>query len=57
MARFAQAALVEGSVGIVFASNGKLSRVLRFTIADGKIVQADIIADTARLSELDLAVL
>jgi hypothetical protein len=35
----------------------KLSRVLRFTIADGKIVQAEIIADPARLREVGLAVL
>jgi len=57
MARFAEAALVDGSVGIVVALHGKLSRVLRFTIANGKIVQADIIAEPARLRELDLAVL
>ncbi len=57
MTRFAQAALVDGSVGIVFASDTRLSRVLRFTIANGKIVQADIIAEPARLRELDLAVL
>jgi len=57
MVRFAQPALVDGSVGIVFAPDGKLSRVLRFTIANGRIVQADIIAEPARLRELDLAVL
>jgi RNA polymerase sigma factor (sigma-70 family) len=57
MARFAQAALVDGSVGIVFAPDGKLSRVLRVTIADGKIVRADILADPARLRELDVGVL
>lgn len=56
-ARFAQAALVNGSVGAVFALRGKLARVLSFTIANGKIVQADIIADPARLRELDLAIL
>ena len=55
--RFAQPALVDGSVGIVVAPHGKLSRVLRFTIAGGKIVEADIIADPARLHELDLSVL
>jgi hypothetical protein len=55
--RFAQPALVDGSVGIVVAAHGKLSRVLRFTIANGKILQADIIAEPARLRELDLAVL
>jgi RNA polymerase sigma-70 factor (ECF subfamily) len=52
--RFAQPAMVDGSVGIVVAPQGKLSRVLRFTIANGKIVQADIIAEPARLRELDL---
>ena len=57
MVRFAQPALVDGSVGIVFAADGKLSRVLRFTIANGKIVQADIIAEPVRLRELNLAVL
>jgi RNA polymerase sigma-70 factor (ECF subfamily) len=54
---WAQGALVDGSVGIVVAPHGKLWRVVRFTIANGKIVQADIIADPARLRELDLAVL
>jgi RNA polymerase sigma-70 factor (ECF subfamily) len=57
MVRFAEAALVDGSVGIVSAPDGKLSRVLRFTIANGKILQADIIGEPARLRELELAVL
>ncbi len=57
MVRFAEAALVGGSVGVVFAPDGKLSRVLRFTIANGKIVEADIIAEPAPLRELNLAVL
>jgi len=57
MVRFAQAGLVDGSVGIVFAPDGKLSRVLRFTIANGKIFHADIIGEPARLRELELAVL
>jgi RNA polymerase sigma factor (sigma-70 family) len=57
LVRFAQPALVDGAVGVVFAPQGKLSRVLRFTIANGKIVQADIIAEPAHLRELDLSVL
>jgi RNA polymerase sigma-70 factor (ECF subfamily) len=56
-ARFAQPALVNGSVGIVFAPTGKLSRVLSVTIVNGRIIQADIIADPLRLRDLDLAVL
>jgi RNA polymerase sigma-70 factor (ECF subfamily) len=55
--RFAQPALVSGSVGIVLAPRGKLSRVLSFTISNGKIVKVDIIADPVRLGEIDLAVL
>ena len=57
MSRFAQPALVDGSVGVVFARDGKLSRVLRFNFANGKIVQAEIIAEPDRLRELELAVL
>jgi len=56
-ARFTRAALVNGSVGIVLAPRGQLLRALSFTIAHGKIVQVDVIADPARLSQLDLAVL
>jgi RNA polymerase sigma-70 factor (ECF subfamily) len=56
-ARFAQPALINGSVGILFAPNGKLSRVLSVTIVNGRIIQADIIADPLRLRDLDLAVL
>jgi RNA polymerase sigma factor (sigma-70 family) len=55
--QFAQPALVNGSVGIVFAPRGKLSRVLSFTILNGKIADVEIIADPHRLRELDLAVL
>jgi RNA polymerase sigma factor (sigma-70 family) len=55
--RFAQPALVNGTVGIIFAPRGRLFRVLNFTFSRGKIVQIDVIADPARLSEVDLAVL
>lgn len=56
-ARFAQPALVNGAVGVVFAPHGKLMRALSFTITDGKIVQIDVVAEPARLRQLDLAVL
>jgi hypothetical protein len=39
------------------APNGRLFRVLRFTIKHGKIVQVDVVADPVRLRELGLAVL
>jgi RNA polymerase sigma-70 factor (ECF subfamily) len=55
-ARFVQPALVNGSVGLVFAPGGKLSRALSFTFADGRIVRAEIITDSDRLQQLDLSV-
>ena len=56
-ARFARPALVNGAVGAVVAPGGRLFRVLRFTLTHGKIVQIDVVADPARLRQLDLAVL
>lgn len=56
-ARFVQPALVNGTAGLVFAPGGKLSRVLSFTVANGKITQVEIITDRDRLKQLDLSVL
>jgi RNA polymerase sigma-70 factor (ECF subfamily) len=55
-ARFVQPALIDGQMGLVLAHAGHLSRVLRFTITNGKISQVEVIADPARLRQLDLAV-
>ena len=56
-ARFVQPALVNGSVGLVMAPGGKLSRAVRFTVANGKIKQVEIITDRHRLKQLDLSLL
>jgi RNA polymerase sigma factor (sigma-70 family) len=56
-ARFAEAALVDGAVGIVVAPNGKLALVLRFGVTGDKITEIDIEADPQRLRGLSLAVL
>jgi RNA polymerase sigma factor (sigma-70 family) len=56
-ARFAQAALVDGSVGLVVAPRGHLFRVLRFTLQDRKILEIEVVGDADRLRQLDLAVL
>jgi hypothetical protein len=48
---------VNGAVGVVVAPRGRLLMVLGFTIARGKIVEIDAIADPARLRQLDLAIL
>jgi RNA polymerase sigma-70 factor (ECF subfamily) len=57
MARSLQTMLVDGTMGLVWAPAGRLSRVLKFTVANEKIVAADIIADPARLRELHLTAL
>jgi RNA polymerase sigma factor (sigma-70 family) len=56
-ARFAQTALVDGSVGVVIAPRGRLFRVLRFTLRNGKILEVEVVGDTDQLRQLDLAVL
>ena len=56
-ARAAQPALVNGAAGVVVAPRGRLLMVLDFTIRDTRIVEIDVIADPARLRQLDLAVL
>jgi RNA polymerase sigma factor (sigma-70 family) len=53
-----QLALIDGSVGIVFAPAGRLQVVLALTIsAERKITVIDVIADPGRLRRLQLAVL
>jgi RNA polymerase sigma factor (sigma-70 family) len=51
-----QLVLVNGSVGVISRRpDGSLFSVLGFTIADGKIVEIDILADPERLGRLDLS--
>jgi RNA polymerase sigma-70 factor (ECF subfamily) len=56
-ARAARPALINGAVGLVVAPQGRLLRVISFTMALGKIVGIDVISDPARLAKLDLSVL
>jgi RNA polymerase sigma-70 factor (ECF subfamily) len=51
------AALVNGSIGLVFAPLGRLSRAFSFNIVGEKIVEAELIADPERLRRLDLSAL
>jgi RNA polymerase sigma-70 factor (ECF subfamily) len=48
-------AVVNGGAGIVAMIDGRPTAVLAFTIADGLIVEIDILADPQRLVALDLA--
>jgi RNA polymerase sigma-70 factor (ECF subfamily) len=56
-AQGARAALVNESVGIVVAQHGRLFLVLNLTVTGGKIVEINVVADPARLRQLELAVL
>jgi RNA polymerase sigma factor (sigma-70 family) len=55
-ARAAQAALIDGEVGVIIAPLGKLLMVLRFTVTGGKVTAIDAITDAAALAALDLKV-
>jgi RNA polymerase sigma factor (sigma-70 family) len=55
--RFVQPALINGSVGLIVAPGGKLSRALRFTFTSARVTRVEVIGDPARLRELEIAVL
>jgi RNA polymerase sigma-70 factor, ECF subfamily len=55
--RFVQPALIDGSVGLILAPGGKLSRALTFTFTNAKVTRVEVIGDPARLRELDMVVL
>ena len=52
-AQAAQLALVNGVPGAVWAKGGQPRVVFNFTIADGKIVAIDLLADPELLGQLD----
>ena len=56
-ARTAQLALVNGVAGAVWAPGGQPRVVFGFTIARGKIVEIDLLADPERLRQLELTIL
>ncbi|WP_028927566.1 sigma-70 family RNA polymerase sigma factor [Pseudonocardia acaciae] len=51
-APFARPALVNGAAGVVAAANGRLYAVIGITVARGRIVEIDILADAERLARL-----
>jgi RNA polymerase sigma-70 factor (ECF subfamily) len=48
---------VNGTAGAVVAPHGRLLLVLTFTVAGDRVTGYDVIADPARLAQLELAVL
>ncbi|MFE6775949.1 sigma-70 family RNA polymerase sigma factor [Streptomyces sp. NPDC057702] len=55
--RRAVPALVDGHVGIVVAPHGRLRLAIVVTVRDDRVAAYEVIADPARLCQLDLAVL
>jgi RNA polymerase sigma-70 factor (ECF subfamily) len=51
----ARFAVINAGPGIVSTINGRLAAVLAFTVADGLIVEIDILADPQRLAALEIA--
>jgi RNA polymerase sigma factor (sigma-70 family) len=54
---FVRPALVNGTAGVVVASGGRPFSVMGFTVRGGQIIEIDVLADPARLHQLDLALL
>jgi RNA polymerase sigma-70 factor (ECF subfamily) len=52
-APFVRPALVNGTAGAVVAPDGKVTTIMAFTVRNGKITEIDILADPARLRQLD----
>jgi RNA polymerase sigma factor (sigma-70 family) len=56
-AHAARLALIDGAVGAVWGQSGQPRAVFSFTVAGGKIVAIEVIADPARLGQFDVALL
>jgi RNA polymerase sigma-70 factor (ECF subfamily) len=56
-APFVQPAIIDGSVGLIVAPHGKLTRAATFTLDNDKVTRIEMIGDPARLRQLDIAVL
>ena len=54
-ARGLQGAIIDSASGIVWAPGGRLEGVLGLTIADGKIIEINLIADPERVRKFDIA--
>jgi RNA polymerase sigma-70 factor (ECF subfamily) len=56
-ARHCRLVLVNDSVGIAMVVNGKLLAVVGISVAGGRIVELDILADRERLARLDIPII
>jgi RNA polymerase sigma factor (sigma-70 family) len=56
-ARGAQLALLDGTVGAVWAPEGQPRAAFNFTVEDGRIVGIDLVADQERIRQLEVVIL
>jgi RNA polymerase sigma-70 factor, ECF subfamily len=56
LAQLTRPALLDGAIGVVVAPRGRLVRALRFTVANGRITELEVIGNPARLGELDVSI-
>jgi hypothetical protein len=56
LAELTRPALVDGAIGVIVAPRGRLVRALRFTIANGRITEIEVIGNPARLGGLDVSI-
>jgi RNA polymerase sigma-70 factor (ECF subfamily) len=54
---YVRPALVNGAAGVVVAPRGRPFAVMGFTVAGGKVVEIDALADPERLARLDFTIL
>jgi RNA polymerase sigma-70 factor (ECF subfamily) len=50
-----QPAIVNGAAGVVVMVGGRPFSIMAFTIAGGRIVAIDVLADPDRLADIDLS--
>jgi RNA polymerase sigma factor (sigma-70 family) len=56
-AALAEIALVDGRPGLVLAPGGRLTGVIRITVADDRVTAYEVVADPVRLAEVTVAML
>jgi RNA polymerase sigma-70 factor (ECF subfamily) len=54
-ARFARPAIVNGGAGVIIMPGGKPIAVVGFTVAAGRIVEIDLVANPEKLARLELS--
>ena len=53
-ARYAQAARIDGQVGVIVAPNGRLQLILAITIRAGQVTKYEVILAEKRLAEAEI---